>query len=198
MVSRHNYDNHQASPVIDNHYLATSYQNQKAEGTQGVLSSTKVNNNNNDQTSQGSFPVSYSTQNGGVAVINVTSTPQPDGSQVIQTSQYQSSPAGRYESDRPLTKRYQRILKVLSVVAAIVFFPVGIPAVYYAFKTEKEFNAGILRGDISLAQKYGKRAEKFIIFSYLFFVLVVILAFTVHERAKQGDTGWDGHRIVPG
>ncbi|XP_064604346.1 uncharacterized protein LOC135469713 [Liolophura sinensis] len=178
MISKHNTDNHhQASFEVYDHPLAASYQHQKPDR---VMSSTQINNNN-DQTASGSFPVSYSKQNGGVAIINDTSTPQPDGTQVIQTSQYQSPSAGRYESDRPLTKRYQQILKILSVVAAIVFFPIGIPAVYYAFKTEKEFNAGILRGDISLLKNTASGQRKFIIFSYLLFVMVVILSFTVQS-----------------
>lgn len=89
--------------------------------------------------------------------------------------------------DVPFRKSKIKLLQVFSVVAAVLFFPLGIPAVYFATKIEGEFNKGILLGNVDKANKLIKRTEKLIIFSFIVAFLIVVTVFTVMEYHFQKD-----------
>lgn len=89
--------------------------------------------------------------------------------------------------DVPFRKSKIKLLQVFSVVAAVLFFPLGIPAVYFANKIEGEFNKGILLGNVDQANKLIKRTEKLIIFSFIVAFLIVVTVFTVLEYNIQKD-----------
>ncbi|ESO83490.1 hypothetical protein LOTGIDRAFT_169181 [Lottia gigantea] len=101
-------------------------------------------------------------------------------------------------SQTPLTKRRILILKCLAVAVAIFFFPAGIPAVYYAFKIDKAFQAGIMQGNIDLALKYAKRTEKLVILSLVLGVLFIVMCFAIIERAVYGNEYYWHHGTVAG
>ena len=89
----------------------------------------------------------------------------------------------------PFRKRKIKVLQVISLVAVILFFPFGIPAVYFASKIEDEFNKGILRGDIHKANKLIKRTEMLIVFSFIavFLTLVTVFAVIEHHLIEQDE-----------
>lgn len=89
--------------------------------------------------------------------------------------------------DVPFRKSKIKLLQVFSVVAAVLFFPLGIPAVYFANKIEGEFNKGILLGNVDKANTLIKRTEKLIIFSFIVAFLIVVTVFTVLEYNIQKD-----------
>lgn len=81
----------------------------------------------------------------------------------------------------PFRKRKIKLLQVFSIAAVLIFFPLGIPAVYFAHKIEGELIKGILLGDIDRATQLIKRTEKLIIFSFIAAFLVVVTVFAVIE-----------------
>ena len=90
---------------------------------------------------------------------------------------------------------------MLSVVSAVLFFPTGIPAVYFAWRTRKEFDEGILRGNIDRAQKFARRTERLIILSAILVVLTAVLAFAMVEREAHDykvDHSYVAHASVNG
>ena len=71
-------------------------------------------------------------------------------------------------------------------MAAVLFFPSGIPAAYYAWRTKREFDEGILRGNIDRAQKFARRTERLLILSAILVVLTAVLVFALVEREAYG------------
>lgn len=136
-----------------------------------------------------STPVVYNAGSGESSVVREPVViRQPNGIHVIRTRECCPRDINRIRVyERPLTQKKIRLLKAFSTVATVLFFPLGIPALYYAFKCEKEFDAGILRGNIDLAQKMAKRSERLIIFSVMATLLVVVAVFAIIERKLVGD-----------
>lgn len=121
---------------------------------------------------------------------------------VIRTANIQETERWRdLERQRPLRQRHIMLLKIFGVIACFFFFPTGIPAVYYAFKTEKEFDEGIMRGNIDEAQRCARKSERLIIFSGLLAILTAVIVFAVVERSLMDEQAyWDSHsssRVLP-
>lgn len=138
-------------------------------------------------------PVFYDGQS--VVVQAPVVTTRPDGTRTIQTHHL-----GDHwrEHERPLRQRKMKILKIASVVALIVFFPTGIPAAYFAWRTEKEFEEGIMRGNIDRALKFAKRTEHLIIFSFVLVIAVVILTFALVEKTLAENDAYVHRGIITG
>nr|KAG5697062.1 hypothetical protein BaRGS_001978 [Batillaria attramentaria] len=132
-----------------------------------------------------SHPVHYDRQRDQVVVQGGAVGADPLGGAVIVT---RGSPE-RWSDlpERPLTARHMKLLKIFSVASVILFFPSGIPAMYYAWRTQREFDEGILRGNIDRAQKFRRRAEHLIILSAVLAVMMAVLVFALVERAQRGD-----------
>ena len=129
--------------------------------------------------------VQYDSSEGKVNVMPSAVVTRTDGSQYIDT---QGIPQRWSELERPLRQKKMKYLKIFSIIACVFFFPSGIPAVYYAFRTEKEFNEGIMRGNIDRAQKFAKRSERFTILSFVMSVVMAAFIVAVIERPY-----WDGY-----
>lgn len=138
-----------------------------------------------------STPVVYSASNGQSSVVQEPVViRQPNGIHVIRTRTCcdHVHDMNRIRADeRPLKQRRIKLLKAFSIVAIVVFFPLGIPALYFAFKCEKEFHAGIMRGNIDIAQKMAKRCERCIIFAVMGALLTAVAVFAIIERKLVGD-----------
>lgn len=133
-------------------------------------------------------PVYYSNRSGETTIVNEpVIVRRADGTTEIQTQQCCALAPHRHVAERPLRMRQIKLLKAFSIVAVFIFFPLGIPAMYYAFKTEKEFNEGILQGSIDNARKLAKRSERLIIFSVMAALLVAIAVFAILERHLMAD-----------
>ncbi|KAK6995030.1 hypothetical protein BgiMline_011677 [Biomphalaria glabrata] len=104
---------------------------------------------------------------------------RPDGTPYIDT---QGIAIRWSEHERPLRKRRLLITKVFSVISCFMFFPTGIPAAYFAFRAEKEFQEGVSRDNINRAMKFAKRSEKFIIMSVVMCVVVATLIVAIINR----------------
>lgn len=142
-----------------------------------------------------SHPVYYNRY--GQSVVNEENIviQQPDGTRVIETERCRPEKPYR-PGDKPLTKKHIRLIRAFSIVALIVFFPTGIPAVYYAFKVEKEFNAGILLGNIDKARSFSKKAERLIIFSALLAIMTVVIVFSIVERVSMSPDDLRNNAII--
>lgn len=164
-------------------------------GTGNITQSKNGQSKQNGEQSNGQVsldtPVVYNARSGETSVVREPVViRQPNGIHVIRTraccdNVHDPNRIGRY--DRPLKLKRIKFLKAFSVVAVAVFFPLGIPAMYYAFKCEKEFHAGIMRGNIDMAQKMAKRSERFIIFSVMAALLVAVSVFAIVERNLMGN-----------
>lgn len=88
--------------------------------------------------------------------------------------------------ERPLRATRMKMLKIFSVVAIFLFFPSGIPAAYFAWRTQREFDEGIIQGNIDRAQKLARRTEHLIILSAVLAVITAVLIFALVERAMRG------------
>ena len=104
-----------------------------------------------------------------------------DGSRVIITS-----PDDGTSPVRELREKDLRFLTIFSIVAVILFFPSGIPAVIYAMKTKKEFYIGKQKNDMTRAKKLCKKTEKLIILSLIAGLLTFALIFAIVERSVWG------------
>lgn len=164
--------------------------------------SAQAENGSSREVTLSSPPVYYSSQTG---ETNIVCEPvvirQANGVHVIRTRECCHTPTN-YNRERPLKLKHIKFLKGLSFVAVVIFFPLGIPAMYNAFKCEKEFHAGILRGDIDLARKLAKRSERLIIFSVMAALLVVVAVFALVERKlmENDEEYWKyraSNRILP-
>ncbi|KAK3588935.1 hypothetical protein CHS0354_023695 [Potamilus streckersoni] len=155
---------------------------------EGIPALTNVVTNGNAETPPPeSHPVYYSNNNGGAAIVQrpVVVT-RSDGTRVIQTNQI--APQRLRNVERPLRHHHIKLLKIFSFVAIVLFFPLGVPALYLALQTKKEFEAGIMRCDLDLANKLAKRTERLIIFSFLSAMLVAVIVFALVERTvMSGD-----------
>ena len=145
-----------------------------------------------NQTNSASHPVMYSTGTGSSKVVNEKIViQQTNGENMIQTQQTSCQNVPErwrdIERSRPLRKKHIRFLKVFSVITIILFFPLGIPAAYFAFNLQKEFDKGIMQGNIDRAQSYRKKAERLIIFAVLFAILLAVLIFAVVERSLMSN-----------
>ncbi|XP_052077816.1 uncharacterized protein LOC127715657 [Mytilus californianus] len=146
-----------------------------------------------------SYPVMYSTGGHSSVVQEQVVIKKLDGSKVIQTEQCCDYTQTYKKKQKPLRKERILRLKILSIIAIIVYFPLGIPAVYFAFNIKKEFDAGIVRGNIDKAQKYAGRAEKLVIFAIIFAFLTAVLVFALVDRLSGNNDGYvPSHRILPG
>ncbi|KAK3104082.1 hypothetical protein FSP39_024288 [Pinctada imbricata] len=154
----------------------------------GDVSSSKTEKSGKDTSTPTSYPVMYNTGTGNSKVVREeVIIKQPNGENVINTRQTSCQNAPErwrdIERRRPLRLKHIRFLKVFSIVSVILFFPLGIPAVYFAFQLQREFDEGIMRGDIDKAQSLRKRVERLIIFAFLFALLVAVLVFALVERS---------------
>ncbi|XP_041347506.1 uncharacterized protein LOC121367417 [Gigantopelta aegis] len=128
-----------------------------------------------------SRPVVFDNRGGHNVVLQErVMTTLPDGSRTIET---RAIPERGRQFQRPLRARRITFIKIFSVIAAVMFFPTGIPACYYAFKTKKAFDEGLLQGNIDLAIKYVTRAERLIIVSIILAIVAGALALAMYERA---------------
>ncbi|XP_060563078.1 uncharacterized protein LOC132722574 [Ruditapes philippinarum] len=158
--------------------------------------------NQNGEVALSSTPVYYSSSTGESNIVNEPVViRQANGVHVIRTRECCHTP-NNYSREKPLKLKHIRILKAFSTVAVVIFFPLGIPAMYYAFKSEKEFHAGILRGDLDLARKFAKRSERLIIFSVMGALLVAVGVFAFVERKlmEDDDDYWkyrNNNRVLP-
>lgn len=147
-------------------------------------------------------PVYYSTSTGETNIVNEPVViRQANGVHVIRTQECCHTP-NSYNRERPLKLKHIKFLKAFSFLAVLIFFPLGIPAMYYAFKSEKEFHAGILRGNLDLARKLATRSERLIIFSVMGALLVAVAVFAFVERKLMEDDEdyWkyrNNNRVLP-
>jgi hypothetical protein len=94
-----------------------------------------------------------------------------------------------------------QILKILSVIAAVLYFPLGIPAMYFAFRTQREFDEGIMQGNIDRALKFARRTEHLLILSLIALILTIVLIFALIERAQNNyktESNYIAHNGVNG
>lgn len=165
------------------------------------------NNNKVNEIASGTYPVYYNNANGNIVVTHEQpATTVDQANPVIQTSNTspQNEPGPQRWRDvpsrqRPLTTKRLRLLKIFGIIAAFVFFPLGIPAAIFAFKAETELHAGILKGNIDTAQKCAKRSERLIIFSWMFAILVAVITFALVERSllTHDEKNSVRNRIMP-
>ena len=133
---------------------------------------------------QTNVQVQYSNAKGQVQVVQQSVATRPDGSYYINTH---GVPEQWSEPERPLRKKRILLLKIFSIVACIFFFPSGIAAAYYAFQIDKEFNEGIMRGNIDKAQKFAKRSERLIVLSLVLSIVLATLIVALVERPYTGN-----------
>lgn len=152
-----------------------------------------------------SLPVLYTTETGGAKVVKEQIIIGNSKGNVIQTQRTcrQNIPERwrDIERQKPLTQKRIKVLKILSIVALILFFPLGIPAVLFAFRLQKTLNEGIMQGNIDKAISLAKRVERLIIFAGLFALLTGILVFAVVERSHMTEDELRANtrnRIMPG
>lgn len=154
--------------------------------TSGVLSNNST------------FPVMFSSSGQSGVVQEQVVIQRPDGSKVISTEQCNDYTRRYKKKRKPLRKERITRLKILSVLSLFVYFPLGIPAVYFAFNIQKEFDAGIIQGNIDKAQKYASRAEKLVIFSVCFAILTAVLVFALVDRLNGNHDDYTSpNRILP-
>ncbi|OWF55810.1 uncharacterized protein LOC110455455 [Mizuhopecten yessoensis] len=179
---------------------------QQNGGTINEPSVTILTPNQNGNAQSENTPVHFN-RSSESTIKSKSSEPRVNGGhgkdhRVIQTASLQEAQRWRdLERQRPLRQRHILLLKVFGIIACVFFFPTGIPAVYYAFKTEKEFDEGIMRGNIDEAQRCARKSERFIIFSGLLAILTAVIVFAVVERSLMDEQAyWDSHsssRVLP-
>lgn len=164
----------------------------------------KTNGEQTGEVSLSATPVYYSSSTGETSIVNEPVViRQANGEQVIMTRACCFTPSSNNRGrQRPLKLKHIRFLKGFSILAVLVFFPLGIPAMFYAFKSEKEFHAGILRGNLDLARKFARRSEHLIIFSVMGALLVAVAVFAFVERKLMADDEeyWknrNNNRVLP-
>lgn len=89
-----------------------------------------------------------------------------------------------------------QLLKIFSIVAVFLFFPTGVAAVIFAWRTRREFDEGLKRGNIDGALKVARRTKALIILSGVLAITTGVLVYSLVERAAQGykvDTGYLAH-----
>ncbi|XP_041347507.1 uncharacterized protein LOC121367418 [Gigantopelta aegis] len=86
---------------------------------------------------------------------------------------------------RPLHAQKITYLIIFSFIAIVLFFPTGIPACYYAFKTKKTFYDRDLKDNFELAIKYSILTERLVICSVLLAVIVGAVSLAMWEKLKE-------------
>ena len=134
---------------------------------------------NTDESS--TVPVYYCLHNGKIVKAPVVTTREHGGNEI------QTLPLAQeiYTNTAPLRKRKIRLLQVLSVVAVVVFFPLGIPAIYFSSGIQQEFDQGLMQGNIDKAIRRAKHSETLIFLSFVAAVLVVIVVCIVVENERM-------------
>ena len=92
-----------------------------------------------------------------------------------------------------------RLLIVFAVISVVVFFPTGIAAVYYARKTKLMFTEDRLnsaQNGLKEVVKMCRRAERFIVLSFVAAVFVIILVFVILEHQNSKGEGVYAHGAV--
>ena len=64
-----------------------------------------------------------------------------------QKSAYELSIQRWRDRQKPVKERNLKLYKIISVIAIIAFFPLGIPAFYHSMKLQEEFYDGIQKGN---------------------------------------------------
>ena len=91
------------------------------------------------------------------------------------------------------------LLLVFSVVSIFLFFPTGIVALYYALKTERMFTHEQLnsaRNGLAEVVKMCRRAERFIVLSFVLGLFIVLLVFIIIENRQSLNEGFYAHGAV--
>ena len=90
---------------------------------------------------------------------------------------------------RDIQHRRRKIqqLQAISFFAVLVFFPLGIPAVYFANKIEPAFNKGIILGNIDRSIQLLKRTEKLIVCSFVAAFITTLIVLIVLEIMVSND-----------
>ena len=173
-----------------------------APGSNGNLQQTTVKS---PSTAMTSLPVLYTTETGGSKVVKEQVVIGGSKGNVIQTRETccQNVPERwrDIERQKPLTQKRILVLKILSIVSLVLFFPLGIPAVIFAFRLQRTLNEGIMQGNIDKALRLAKRVERLVIFAGLFTLLTGVLVFALVERAHMSDKELKAdmrNRIMPG
>ena len=144
----------------------------------------KINSNENqvgNKEDSSTVPVYYCLHNGKIVKAPVVTTREHGGNEI------QTLPLAQeiYTNTAPLRKRKIRLLQVLSVVAVAVFFPLGIPAIYFSSRIQQEFDQGLMQGNIDKAIRRAKHSETLIFLSFVAAVLVVIVVCIVVENERM-------------
>ena len=108
---------------------------------------------------------------------------KPDGTRVIRTPENQHRRPTQLVTDEKL-----KILKILSIVAIVIFVPTGAVAFYYYKKTLKEYAIGKQKNDLRKAKRLSTKCERFILFS----VLCAVIAYTLIVVIVE-ETSWKHH-----
>ena len=148
-------------------------------GTKGKnASTTDLANVNIGFVDDRGIPMYFTSQDGRSNVSHASISTMSDGSRVIVTPERQEAPL-----ERTLKEKDLKFLKIFSVVAIILFFPTGIPALVYARRTYKAYYDGIERGCIDDAHKIAKTCERLIIMSLVCGLLTAVLIFALVEKS---------------
>ncbi|XP_076469110.1 uncharacterized protein LOC143299668 [Babylonia areolata] len=135
--------------------------------------------------------VAFSNRSGEVVMTGEGVTQGP----VIQTRHMEEGKI--HEMDRPLQPRRIRMLKIMSVVAAIFFFPTGIPAVYYAWRVPGLLAEGVMRGNIDCALRAARFSQRFVVLSAVLFVIIAVLVVAV-VASEKADFRYVAHSSAHG
>ena len=127
-------------------------------------------------------PVCYSSTNGVFLVRKPVLQTNTDGSRVIVTSQHEITGA----EERPLRAKDIRFVTIFSVVALIVFFPLGLPALLLSLQAIRDFQQTMEVEDLERIKKKVKIAERLILLSIVVGVLGYVLIYAVVQRQKYG------------
>ena len=84
--------------------------------------------------------------------------------------------------DRLVKQRDLKYLLGFSLLAALMFFPTGLIAVYYAVLTRRTFNAGYTVGNFLLAKRYSRLCEKLVIISLVLGLFSLVVVFAIVEK----------------
>ena len=166
-------------------------QQQQSTNDASNIPNSHTSGSGNREANSTNVQVQYNSAQGNVNVMQT----REDGSRYIDTHGIPQR-WSELEHQRPLRKRRMQLLKVFSVISCFFFFPSGIAAAYYAFRTETEFNEGIIRGNIDRAQKFAKRSERFIILSFVMSIVMAALVLAVIERPYY--TNYEGSGPIVG
>ncbi|CAG5132737.1 unnamed protein product [Candidula unifasciata] len=188
-LTTYNKNNYIGSPATDVVTADTNNTTDIEAFTNGSHKHSEPNNVSNSQPSsaqvQPKVHIQYSATDGKVNVLQGQVVTRPDGSRYINTRGIHQHWS---ELERPLRQKKIKLLKIFSILACIAFFPFGILAVYFAFRTERELNEGIMKGNIDRAQKFAKRAEKLIMISLLMCLVIVALVVALVVGAHRRDS----------